>query len=474
MIGAVLLLLLPILAGGVTYALRRWRGLPALLAAAISFALGGALVLLPLDRPITLLGREIMLGGEAELLGRTLSLGPQAQPVLAFLFLTGGFLFLFAWRLEPEGLLAPLGLALLGLLSGVLLARPLIYSALLLQIAATLSVFPLQASPRAPVQAGLRYLTFCTLALPGLLISHWLLDIYAVTPDPPLLSTATALIGFSFALLLGAVPFHPWVPAVGRYGEPLASAFIFSISSSAVWFLLMAYLQTYPWLAGYARWTTTLMTIGVVTAVTGGLLATARRGPGALMGYAVMVDSGVLLVMLGQATRTGVTLGNTAVFARAPGVVLMAAGLMGLREQSGGEIWKPEGMGRKAPWSTVAFLVGGLSLAGFPPTAGFAPRWGIYYLLFRTRPWVSLLLLLASAGVVVGLLRLLHELLSRPPRLRGEEGEKEPPPPTEPEPKLLTVLLIIGLIGVIGLGIFPQGLAAAAAQAGAGFILPGP
>ncbi len=243
MIGVVFFLLTPILAGGVAYALRRWQWLPPILGTVIPLVLGGLLLFFPFDRSVVLFGHEIVLGGEAELLGRTLFFGPSARAGLAFLFLAGSAFSLLAWQLEPGGLLVPLGLGLLGVLGGVLLVRPLIYAALLLQIGATIVVFPLQADPRSPVRGGLRYLTFFTLALPGLLISHWLLDMYAVTPDQTsLLYLATGLIGFSFALLLGVVPFHPWVPAVGRDGSPLAAGFLFSISGSAVWFLFLAYL----------------------------------------------------------------------------------------------------------------------------------------------------------------------------------------------------------------------------------------
>ncbi|HIE37931.1 MAG TPA: hypothetical protein EYP77_02495, partial [Anaerolineae bacterium] len=328
MTGPLLFLLLPMVSAALAYGLRRWRSLPSLLAAGVSLALGLALLWVPFDCTITVFGRELVLGGATDLLGRTLVFEPSARAWMAFLFLTGAALFLLAWRLEPEGLFAPLGLGLLGLLVGVLLVRPLIYAALLLQIAAVLSIFPLQADPRSPVRGGLRYLTFFTLALPGLLVSHWLLDMYAVTPDQAgLLSAATGLIGFSFALMLGVVPFHPWVPAVGRDGGPLASAFLFSASGGTVWFLLLTYLQTYPWLVDHPQWSSVFTVVGVLTAVVGGLLGTARRGPGRLMGYAVMVDTGVLLVGLGQSSRTGVELGAAVVFARALSVALMGAGM---------------------------------------------------------------------------------------------------------------------------------------------------
>lgn len=477
MIGAILLLLLPILAAVLAYTLRRWRAVSSLLATGVSLTVGVILLLVPFDQPITVLGREIVLGGATELLGRALVFGPSVQAVMAFFFLTGAGLFVLAWHLEPEGLFAATGLGLLGLLSGVLLVRPLIYAALLLQITAVLSIFPLHADPRSPVRGGLRYLTFFTLALPGLLISHWLLDMYAVTPDQTgLLHTATALIGFSFALMLGVIPFHPWIPAVGRDGSPLSSAFLFSVSGGVVWFLLLDYLQTYPWLSDYPQWSSALSAFGLITAAVGGFLGTTRRGPGALMGYGVMVDTGVLLVVLGQSSHLGVELGVAMVFARVWATALMAAGLEGLRAHGDGTDERLVGLGLRAPWSTVALVVGGLSLAGFPPAVGFAPRWSIYRLLFRTQPQSVLVLLLASGGLLVGLLRVLYQLLSRPAKIPGHEGEgqqKEASSKASESP-VVVILLILFMAGAVGLGLFPQGLATAAARVGEGFVIFGP
>ncbi len=475
MTGMVLFLALPLIAAALAYTFRQWRNVSFPIAVGVSLALGLLLLFVPLDQPITVLGREVVLGGAVTVLGRELVLGTAAQTALAFLFLTGAGLFLLAWWLAPEGLLSSVGLALLSLLGGVLLIRPLIYAALLFQIAAALSILALHADPRSPVRGGLRYLTFVVLALPGLMVSHWMLDMYAVTPDQPgLLYGAAALVGFSFALLLGVVPFHPWVPAVARDGAPLASALLFSASGGTVWFLLLSYLQTYPWLVSDQRWVAVLTALGVITAIVGGLLGMTQRGPGALMGYAVMVDTGLLLAGLGQSSRTGVDLTVALVFARSWSLALMGAGLAGLRLH--GDEAQP-GLARRAPWSTVALAVGGLSLVGFPPTVGFAPHWGLYRLLFHAQPVVTLLLMLASAGPLVGLLRLLYRLLSRPPRIVGireeGEGEEEEVPVRTESPAVVVVLLLLAA-GAIGLGLFPTGIMRAAARLGASFTIWGP
>lgn len=467
----VLLLLLPIVVAAPAYLLRRWRAASGLLATSFSLALGLVMWAVPFGEPIRLFGLEIVWSGETTLLGRTLVLSPATQAILAFIFLSGALFFFLDWQLEKESLLAPIGLGLLGLLAGVLLVRPLIYAALLLEIVAALAVFPIHADPRAPVRAGLRYLTFFTLALPGLMVSHSLLDMYAVAPEQvELLYVATALIGFSFALLLGIVPFHLWVPVVGRDGAPVAAAFFFAVTGGVVWFLFLDYLRVYPWLSGYAEWSTVIGALGMVTAVVGGLLATARQEPGRLMGYMVMVDTGLMLVALAQADPVGVELGVAMILVRPLGLALMAAGVGGLRARSDNLGRELMGVGLAAPWSTIALVVGGLSLLGFPATAGFAPRWGLFRLLVRTDTATALLLFLAVGGPLIGLLRQLYQLLQKPPRpLERLDGEAPTETPLPTEGLLLILTITVLVVGVFALGLFPQALASIAAGAGAYF-----
>ena len=182
--GPLLLLILPLAMAGIVYILLRWTAASAVLAVGAALALGFAVVTLPLDQPVHFWGdRHIAMGETVTFFGRELVLEQDDRLAMAFLFFTSASVFFLAWRFAPHSLLLPMGLALLSLLSGALLIRPLIYAALLIEIAAALSVFALQAEGWLPTRGGLRYLTFTTLALPGLLVTHWLLERYTLTPD---------------------------------------------------------------------------------------------------------------------------------------------------------------------------------------------------------------------------------------------------------------------------------------------------
>jgi NADH-quinone oxidoreductase subunit N len=462
--GPLLLLILPLAMAGIVYILLRWESLSALLAAGTALALGFAVVELPLDQPVRIWGgSQIALGEAVTFFGRELLLEQVDRMAMASLFFTAAGVFLLAWRAAPRSMLFPIGLGLLSLLSGALLIRPLIYAALLVEIAAALSVFALQAEESPFTRGGLRYLSFSTLALPGLLVTHWLLDRYAVTPDDTsLLSASTALLAFSFALWLGVVPFHTWVPAVISDSIPLSGVFILTVGNNAVWFLLLDFLETYPWLSNHPDFGSFFLLAGVAMVGVGGLLTAAQGRLGSLIGYATLVDNGAALIAMGLNSSLGLMLALLSLFIRPFGLVLMSAGLSGLRACNGDDdsFSALKGIGWKAPWSTLALIFGGLSVAGLPVSAGFVWRWSLYRALAPTYPGYAVVLILAALGVMAGLWRVLAILMERShPPDSGRVIQSDPS-----ESWLTAAVICVAILICVGVGLFPQVLAPWAAR----------
>lgn len=466
--GPLVLLVLPLLMAGVIYLLLRWTSISALLAVGTTLALGIAVLTLPLDQPVHIWGgRQIAMGEVVTIFGRELVLEQSDRIAMAFLFLTSAGIFFLAWRIEQQPLILPMGLGLLSLLNGALLIRPLVYAALLIEIAAALSVFALQAEGGVPTRGGLRYLSFTTLALPGLLVTHWLLERYALTPnDTDLLRVAATLLALSFALLLGVVPFHTWVPAVTSDSVPLAGTFVLTICNGAVWFLLLDFLKTYPWLRSHPRFESLVYMAGIAMVIVGGLLAPSQRRVGPLMGYAALIDSGSALIALGLNSGAGLTLAVLSLMVRPFGLILMAAGLSGLRARNGGDdaFEALRGLGWQAPWSTAALIFGGLSVAGLPVSAGFAWRWALCRALASSSPGAALWILLASAGVMAGVWRALWALLAR---------QKDRSVPSSPEGWLTAVVIVVAIVACVGIGLFPQIVAPLADRLAAAYTFVG-
>lgn len=453
--------------------LRRWTTVMAWLGVFTAGLVGVAIVLLPLTQPWQLGSLEIELGEPLLILGRELIVQPVDRFALAFLFFTTAGLFVVAWRLLPHSNFFPIGLVTVSLLAGALLVEQVVYTALLVVMAAILAVFPLHEPETmrggagaegngdgSRTSGGLRYMAYAVLALPGLMITQLLLDLFATFPnDQGLLSGAAVLMSLSFAILFGAVPFQSWLSNVAMSGSPPVVTFIFTVNLGTVWFMLLSYLQSYAWLERQAAFGPLFTALGLLMMVTGGLLAASQQSLGRLVGYATLVDNGAMLLALGLERAEGLALASMLLLARPLSLSLMTLGLQGLRDIGGGDDSREAVLGAawRAPWRAVAFMVGGIALAGFPISLSFPARWGLYRLLAAENLFGALLALGGSAGVVLGLVGVIRSLLTPPATgARPRAGEAGVRAITVVEDRgvllLIAVLILVSLI----LGLFPQ------------------
>lgn len=462
--GLILFLILPVAVGTLVYGFQRWGKVVAVLSIGVTTALGVAIMTLPLGQTVTIWGRQIVMGGSVSFLGRDLILEDTDRIAIAFLYLTAAVVFALAGQTSSRRLIFPVGFGMLSLLSGSLLIRPLIYGVLLLEMAIALSMLALHVEGAPPGQGVLQYVSFSLLAMPGLLFVQWLMDRYALTPDNVALrETAVALLAFSFALLMGIVPFHMWLPSMADDGDPFASAFVLTVNHGAIWFLLLAFLEAYPDLSAHARFGSLVSGAGLAMVGVGGVLGAAQQRLGRLMGYGALIDGGVTLVAFGVVSQRGLAISLLCLLVRPIGLALMASGLAGLRALGGrgGGIERLCGIARQAPWSTLAFAAGGVSLAGLPVSAGFAGRWALYRSLGAAQLTSALIMMGGSVGLMTGVWRSLSVLLATEDR-PSEETEGADTAGERAWIKGIVVVLSVAASAILGLA--PQLLAPTAAR----------
>ncbi|MBN1260718.1 MAG: hypothetical protein JXB35_08565 [Anaerolineae bacterium] len=439
--------------------LRRWTTVVAWMGALSAGALGTLVLLAPLDEPWQIRNVVIELGAPFIALGRVLVIEPVDRLPLAFLFLTTAGLFLVAWRLLPHSNFFPIGLVAVTLLGSALMVQQVVYAALLVAMASILTVFPLHESGGS-AKGGVLYMAYAALALPGLMITQLLLDQFVLFPnDRGLLTTSAVLLSFSFAVLFGAVPFQSWLSAVATDGSPPVVTFIFTVNMGTVWFMLLAYLESYVWLGQQTAFGSLLTTLGLVMMVAGGILAASQQRLGRLVGYATLVDNGAMLLSLGAERVEGLAIAALLLIARPLALSLMTLGLQGLKAiGKGDDSWEAvRGAAWRVPWRVLAFVVGGVALAGFPISLGFTARWGLYRVLASQELLFALLSLAGSGGVMLGLIGSIRALLSRKPRLRWQRKRDEDGLRPVVEDPVVLVVVVVLVIAIVMLGLLPQG-----------------
>ena len=445
--GPLFLIALPLILAPVVYLLRRWRLLAAALASATALIVASLCLGLPFDRPPSVLGWEVALGEPMMVLGREFALELAGSLTLGFICLIAATAFLFAWRVSQGSLFFPLGLIILSLLSAAVMIRHFLFAVLFLWIASLVAVFIIQGDRQGTGRGALRYLVMVSLAVLPLLVTPWLIDLQAVNPDNlALLRYAAFLLAIGFAILLAVVPFHGWVSAVAADAPPVAAAFVLTVTNAVVLLLMLNLLQSYPWLSEDPQVFGLLRLGGLLMAAVGGLLAFAQRDFGRLLGYAVLSDMGCALVALSVASPAGLTAALLQVAHRSVGLTLTAMGLAVVRHRAGSDSFANlSGVARRLPISTAGLVLGGLSLAGMPLTAGFPSRWAIYRLL--SAPDLALAMLLSGAGVALGYLRGLSVLLN-------PSGE----PQVRREPFMASLIILAMIVLCLWLGLRPQWL----------------
>jgi formate hydrogenlyase subunit 3/multisubunit Na+/H+ antiporter MnhD subunit len=469
--GPLVLLVLPLLAAGVTYLVRRWSLLAAWISAATAAVLAILCLRLPLDRSALVLGREVAFGQPVVVLGRTLVLDPAGQMWLAFMFAVSAALYLIAWRISQGRSFFPFSLAILGLYSLVVTLQEFPLGVLVFALAAALTVLVIQAGQLGSIRGAQRFLVITLLAVPCLLGSAWLAgQSELLLGEAEMVRNALLLAAMGFGLLMAVFPFTSWMPTVAADAPPIVAAFVFLAGQAMALFLGFMFMRDAQLSLRDPAIVTGLQVAGLVMATVGGIMAATQRDFGRLVGYAAVSDLGYLLLALGVGGGQGLHLALLHTVSRAVSITLLAASLAILRHRATTDDFaRLRGVARRLPVATIGLILGALGLAGFPFTAGFPTHWAVSRAAWNlVRPlspmaqqpllgtetlsgheWIWALTLVAilasSIGIIVGVFRGLGAMLGRDPR---NEIARQP---------LIASLMVVALAGLaVFLGLYPQ------------------
>ncbi len=188
-----------------------------------------------------------------------------------------------------------------------------------------------------------------------------------------LLGIALVLVGFGFKVAL--VPFHVWTPDVYEGAPTVVTAFM-AVGVKAAAFAAFARVFMDALGSVAASWTGLLWTMAALTMTVGNVTAIRQRNVKRMLAYSSIAHAGYALVGVVAASKAGggALLFYLAVYAfmnlGAFGVVIA----LGRRGEPGEDLRDFAGVGFRHPVLGLSMAVFMLSLAGIPPTAGFAGK----------------------------------------------------------------------------------------------------
>jgi NADH-quinone oxidoreductase subunit N len=335
--------------------------------------------------------------------------------------------------------------------AAIVVNETFVFSVLLIEIAAALITFLLQGSRFGSSRGAWRFFVFATLAMPFLLTAGWQIDFQATNPgQTELLNPAVLLLTLGFLVYLAAVPFHFWIGPAAAETEPLVQVVALGFFQVATLSVITGALDRFPWFADSPTPYQWFTFAGVVTVGLGIALAFGAKSFGRLAGFTLLIDLGAVLLLLSTKSRVGLETAWAVTLLRVISLIIWAAGLTSVRRLGGADqISAATGLGWRARLSTAVLVLGGLSLAGFPLTPGFAGRWTAATLLAEASLGQGILLLVGSASAVIGVLRMATVLLTR-----GDPEQEQPPTPARWS-WLTTVALAAVVSGAILFSLFP-------------------
>lgn len=440
------------------YSLRRWEKTIHITGLLFALLLAWLAWRLPIGEPIALRlwpGFPIFtLEPVQTIYGNRFTLDNSTRPVLILLYLCAAFWIGGAGPARTHRLFAPLSLVLTALLAAALSADAISSAAMLLALAALVSV-PLLSSPGRPAARGVsRYLVFQIGGVCLILFADALLSI-ATTPGSeaqPNLIPALLALALGFGMILAVVPFHTWLPMLAEETNPYAAAFIFFLLPNAVALLVLDALIRYSLIGLPSSTFIAVQYAGVLMALAGGVGAAFDRHLGRILGFAALTQIGLTLLAISLNNQPGRTTPLIGIYfsqlaPQAVGLAIWSLALSIFR------FYSPElsfaavrGAAHRLPIAALTLIMANFSLAGLPLLASFPADVALWSSISQRSLTVALFSLIGCGGLLVAGLRSLTTLVTAPGEVRWQISES----------RLQVILLLAGAGLLIFAGLFPQ------------------
>ena len=279
---------------------------------------------------------------------------------------------------------------------------------------------------RRALNAAFQYLVMGTIGATFILIGIGFLYMMTGTLNmedlaarlPAVSDTRTVRAGFAFltvglGLKLALFPLHLWLPNAYAYAPSAVSAFLSATATKvAVYVLLRFLLEVFgvDFALHAMPLDLILMVLGLAGVLIASLVAVFQVDVKRMLAYSSVAQIGYMVLGIGLASTTGITAAMLHVFNHAlmKGALFLAVGAVVYRIGAA-TLNEFAGLGRRMPWTMAAIVLGGLSLIGVPPTAGFVSKWYLVLGTLEQGLWpVTLLVLLGSLLALVYIWKLVE------------------------------------------------------------------
>ena len=215
---------------------------------------------------------------------------------------------------------------------------------------------------------------------------------------PTFLLIGMGLLIVGFAFKVSAIPFQAWTPDVYE-GAPAPVTAFMSVGTKAA--ALIAFARVFDVMLPLARpdWEVVVLAITILTIIGGNIMALVQSNVKRMLAYSSIANAGYLLI----GVVAGGAIGLSAILFYLLCYTFMNLGAFGVvsvlerADNTGANLSEIRGLWNRQPVlaGLLAFFM--LALAGFPPMAGFAAKYYIFYAALQSgHPELMIIGVLAS------------------------------------------------------------------------------
>ncbi len=201
----------------------------------------------------------------------------------------------------------------------------------------------------------------------------------AKSPTEPLVLVGLALLLVGFGFKIAMVPFHGWMPDVYEGAPTTVTAFM-AVGVKATAFAALARVLVLAFHGTGAELSAVLWWIAALTMTVGNVTAISQRNVKRMLAYSSIAHAGYALIGIVTGTPEG---GAALCFYLAVYTVMTVGAFavliaLGRRGEPCESLEDLAGVGFRQPMLGIAMTIFMLSLAGLPPTAGFAGKLALF------------------------------------------------------------------------------------------------
>jgi NADH-quinone oxidoreductase subunit N len=267
--------------------------------------------------------------------------------------------------------------------------------------------------------------------------------------DHPMVVSGLLLTLSGFFFKLAVFPFHFWAPEAYQGAPNQVATFIAAVSKIAAVVILLRMISLAQ--GNGDMLARGLIAMAVISMTVGNLAAIAQKDFKRLMAFSSVAHAGYLL--LGMLCMTPAGYAGAMFYGAAVLIMKYTCFMVMIRLASDGrnlQIDELAGLHQRSPLLALALMMALFSLAGIPPTIGFAGKLVIF--MAALQKGYLLLVIIAMANVVISLY---YYLLVLKAAYLDEPARTEPTIDLTLSSRLVAVAMIVL---IVGLGFYPTAL----------------